>query len=248
MAYNQKPGSAIKQKTGHGIPSALLQKSKEVYKLLDKTETERGKGPTSAAKTLLKGYAQEKNLTDTNSFKAVEQMQIAQDSTNYISGARNAAEKLKLGKDFNRTYSTNNPKVRARQAAMNNGNTDYQGVGAIGSVTGKGQGSTAAKETMLWNLQKSADQLFGTEDRGINSTFGIPYIGGGNPKTKVNPNAAPKQMKPSSPAKQKQDLGKEPKSSGPEKTAKQIKEEKMPKEPAPKQMKPKGSAAKMKKC
>ena len=61
-------------------------------------------------------------------------------------------------------------------------------------------------------------------------------------------NAAPKQMKPSSPVKQKQALGKEPKPSGPEKSAKQIKEEKMPKEPAPKQMKPKGSAAKMKKC
>jgi hypothetical protein len=155
---------------------------------------------------------------------------------------------------------------------MNNGNTDYQGVGAIGSVTGKGQGSKAAKEAMLWNLQKSSDQLFGTEDRGINSTFGLPYIGGGNPKTEVKKKVAPRQMKPSSPMKQTQLAGKEPKQMGPEKTAKQIKEEKMaaskaefekfqksqePKgdrkgsgrtEPVGKQMKPKGPAAKMKKC
>jgi hypothetical protein len=85
-------------------------------------------------------------------------------------------------------------------------------------------------------------------------------------------NAAPKQMRPSSPAKQKQLAGKEPKSSGPQKTAKQIKEEEMAakkaefekfqksqepkgdrktlnsKEPATRQMKPKSSAAKMKKC
>jgi hypothetical protein len=250
MAFKMAPRGGNNPKTGHGMPSALLQKSKEIYKTLDKIETEKGHGPTSEARSILKGYPQENNLKKVNSFNAAEQVQITKDSTDYISGAKNAIESKKLGKNFFDNYSTNNPIVKERQAARNNGNTEYQGVGPLGSVTGKGSGSVTGKENLVWDLQKSSDQLFGTEDRGVQSRFGIPVIGTtGNPKTDTKKKLVPRQMKSESPAKMKVS----------KKTAYDIKEASNQKlkpgarkhyaENAQAAMKnKKGSAAKMKKC
>ena len=61
MAYNQKPGGPIKQKTGHGIPSALLQEDKPNYQGANEAEAKNqyGIGASYAAHKILSNYPQQ---------------------------------------------------------------------------------------------------------------------------------------------------------------------------------------------
>jgi hypothetical protein len=190
MAYTQKPGRGNNAKTGHGVPTPFMQ-TKPDYAKADKQEKESKYGATNAAAEILKNYPQAKNIKDINSKVATEQIQIASDSLNYIGGARNAAERLRLGKDFNRTYSTNNPKVKEKLSKSADG--EYQGVGAIGSV-GKGSGSQTAKTEVLGKLVAQGAKTFGQSDDSGMPNFGIPKIG---INAKTNPKKpVAKQMKP----------------------------------------------------
>ena len=199
MAYIQKPGGPLKQKTGHGLPSAFLQEKKPDYAKANKQEKESGSGAVSAAAALLKGYPQANNLKNFDAKKAVEQVQIASDSLNYISGNKSTLQKEKLSKDFFNNYSTNNPKVKKKLSKEAEG--EYQGVGAIGAV-GKGAGSQEAKAEVLGKLVAQGAKTFGQSDDSGMPNFGIPKIGTmGNPKSTVSKKPAPKQLK--TPAKMK---------------------------------------------
>ena len=195
MAYTQKPGRGNNAKTGHGVPTPFMQ-TKPDYAKADRQEKEGGYGATNAAAEILKNYPQAKNLKGINSKVATEQIQITKDSLNQISGAKNDKEAKIFGKQFFDNYSTNNPKVKARLAKSNNeGISDYQGVGPIGTVTGKGSGSQEAKTEVLGKLVAQGAKTFGQSDDSGMPNFGIPKIGTtGNVKT--NPKKSPaKQMK-----------------------------------------------------
>jgi len=200
MAYTQNPGRGNNPKTGNGIPTPFTQ-VKPNYSVADKYEKGRksnsynGKhnsyGVTTAAENILNNYPQGKNLKNIDSKNAVEQIQIAKDSLDYISGAKNNKEKLNLGNDFNRNYSSNNPEVKKRLNKQAEG--EYQGVNAIGSV-GKGSGSQDVKKQifdklMTIGLKSSGERFLGGEN------FGIPKIGTKeNPKTELKKSPA-KQLK-----------------------------------------------------
>ena len=277
MAYNQKPGGPMKQKTGHGIPSALLQKpdyaredERENAALNDFTSTNAAKGVSYTAgrmldkfpaqkKHVIKNFQQDANgsssyETKVNAREAVQAVQVGRDSIAHIGNEKDPAKREALGRQFHVAFSPYNKYNKREQDRSGKG---YQGPDGI-SGTDKDRSdvlSNLRTEGILHggysNNQEVAEKVFGLKSfqtptnpkAGTDKLKKMGYDAKGN-KIKL----APKQMKPSSPVKQKQDLGKEPKSSGPEKSAKQIKEEKMSREPAPKQMKPKGSAAKMKKC
>ena len=271
MAYNQKPGSAIKQKTGNGIPSALLQMGggtqyEPDYSFYNQREKESGRGVTSQAAQLLKDLPQGKKIKPgvIDARNSLNQVQMAQDSLAAVKGLTGQA-RIDAGKDWSDYSSINNPKSMASRRGSIDNRTGkpyprdtYTGGGGndvSGTFDKEGSaGNKKIKQKLLFELATSGYKTNAANSKDFNVEVDNPKSGAAKLKaagydTKGNKiKLAPKQMKPSSPVKQKQALGKEPKPSVPEKTAKQIKEDKMSREPAPKQMKPKGSAAKMKKC
>jgi hypothetical protein len=203
MAYTQKPGRGNNAKTGHGVPTPFMQ-TKPDYAKADRQEKESGYGASSAAAGILKGYPQFNNLKGINSKVAGEQIQITRDSLNQISGAKNDMESKKLGKQFFDNYSTNNPKVKARLAKSNNeGISDYQGVGPIGTVTGKGSGSQEAKTEVLGKLVAQGAKTFGQSDDSGMPNFGIPKIGINAKTNPKNPVAKQMRLKAKGPVKMK---------------------------------------------
>lgn len=191
MAYTQKPGRGNNPKTGYSMPAPFMQ-SKPDYAKADRQEKEIGYGATSSAAGVLKNYPQAKNLKGINSKVATEQIQIASDSLNYISGGKNVKEKAKLSKDFFNTYSTNNPNVKKKLSA--GADNEYQGVTSIGSF-GKGAGSQAAKADVLGKLVAQGAKTFGKSDDSGMPNFGIPKIGTmENPRTSLKKSPT-KQMK-----------------------------------------------------
>lgn len=153
-------------------------------------------------------------------------------------------------------WDTNNPKFKIREYANQSASRDSSAVAikaikfGVSPREAKKMGSEAANATRV---------NFGQGDLKVD----VKTIPGGekytqkvkpetNPKTgakvKVVPPVKQKMSKKMSPMKQKINAKTGETMQASAKNDKAIKEKKMSKEPAPKQMKPKGSAAKMKKC
>lgn len=268
MAYKQTPGGPMKQKTGHGIPSALLQGRNPNYQAADVEETKDqfGTGASYHATRILQNYPQqqkhliknvEKNPTTgkitsyevkKDAKKAVEQIQVARDSMNYLSGIKDPKLREKAGRDFSFNFSPNNP--YGKKAIERQGG-EYQGPGKVSATQ-------EDKSKILTNLRAGA--ISGrsvTNQEEPQSVFGIaevpslniPSIGANKVTHAPKKKPVPKQMKSDSPAKMKVS----------KKTAYDIKEASNQKlkpgarkhyaENAQAAMKnKKGSAAKMKKC
>jgi hypothetical protein len=266
MAYKQTPGGPMKQKTGHGIPSALLQDRKPNYKAADVEESEKGTGASFHATRILQNYPQQqkhliKNVeknpvsgkitsyeTKIDAAKAVEQIQVAKDSMNYLSGIKDPKLREKAGRTFSFNFSPNNP--YGKKAIERQGG-EYQGPGKVSATQEE-------KQKVLTNLkvgaitgknvtqQDEAQRVFGIAEV---PSLNIPGIGANKVTHASKKKPAPKQMKSDSPAKMKVS----------KKTAYDIKEASNQKlkpgarkhyaENAQAAMKnKKGSAAKMKKC
>ena len=227
MAYTQKPGGPMKQKTGHGIPSVFLQERKPNYQAanIEEATDQFGSGATYHATRILQDYPeQQKHLiknveknpttgkitsyeTKRDARKAVEQIQVARDSMNYLKGIKDPAEREYEGRRFSFNFSPNSAygkKTIERQGG------EYQG-------PGKESASQKDKEKILNNLRAGAiSSRSVTNQEDPQSVFGIAAV----PKAleQFNRVTGVKTTTPKG------------------------------KKPAPTQMRSKASAAKMKKC
>jgi len=195
MAYKQNPGRGNHAKTGHGLPSPFIQDQK--YKNIDAAEnkSKSGKTLTMTAATVLKDYPEQqkhliKNVTKdaggkitsfeapSNTKKAVEQLQIAKDSMSYLSGAKNEVDRMKLGKDFSRNYSTNSKEGRAKTGGT------YRSPGSSASQTNQFFDNT------LSNLMNTTASPFAIDENTASKNFGI-----GKVPAKTNPKSGVKGKK-----------------------------------------------------
>jgi len=227
MAYTQKPGAPMKQKTGHGIPSVFLQERKPNYQAanIEEATDKFGSGATYHATRILQDYPeQQKHLiknveknpttgkitsyeTKRDARKAVEQIQIARDSMNYLKGIKDPAEREAEGRRFSFNFSPNS--AYGKKTIEREGG-EYQG-------PGKESGSQKDKEKILNNLRAGAiSSRSVTNQEEPQSVFGIAAV----PKAleQFNKVTGVKTTTPKG------------------------------KKGGPMQMRPKASAAKMKKC
>lgn len=260
MAYKQLPGRGNRAKTGHGIPTPFKQTPD--YDLADKLENKalssgdskgQSMGVSYTAGRMLEGYpSQQKHViqnvktdkngsgrsyeTKVNAREAVQAMAVAKDSTAYLGNEKNPVIREKLGQQFHKAYSPYNKQNKKEMERTGKG---YQGP--------EGLAGTAQSRGDLLNKLKSEGIIHGgyaTATDVPEKTFGLkPAPKPTNPKT---------DAKKKSPMKQNQSLGKEPKSTLPQKSDKVIKEEKMAASKASfeklkKSQEPK-TPAKMKKC
>jgi len=306
MAYNQNPGRGNQSKTGNGIPSALLQKPDYAREDAQENAAVNGgntmdavKGVSYTASRMLTNFpAQGRHLkkneqtnkdasgkttstsweTKVDAKNAVEQLQVARDSSGYLGNERDPKKRQRLGEEFNLYWSPNNKYNKREQTRSGKGYTGPNGTSGtdrdkyevldklrLEGIMHGGYGSKEDVPEKEFGLKPTPTPL--NPKAGADKLKKMGYDAKGN---KIK--AAPKQMRPSSPAKQTQLAGKEPKRSGPQKSDKLIKEERIAAskasfeklqksqeskgdkkgsgrtEPVGKQMKPKTSAAKMKKC
>lgn len=161
MAYKQNPGRGNNAKTGHGLPSPFRQ---DAYRIADEAElNSKTGGVTRAANKILDKFpAQNKHLRSNvqkdekgnvlsyelkpNSKKAVEQVQIARDSMNYIGDEKDPVIREKKGRDFSFNFSPNNPYGKK---AVQRAGGEYQGPNKI-------SGSPEAKKKVLQGLWETA--------------------------------------------------------------------------------------------
>jgi len=181
MAYLPQPGRGNYEKTGYGLPSPFRQD--RVYKKIDEAEkkSKNGKTLTMTAATVLNDYPeQQKHLiknvnkdasgkitsfeAPSNTRKAVEQLQIAKDSMNYLSSGKNEADRIRLGNDFSRNYSTN-----SKQGKITTGGT-YRSPGSNVSQT------NTFFDNMLSNLMNVTASPFATDENTASQKFGIPKV------------------------------------------------------------------------
>jgi len=214
MAYKQTPGGPMKQKTGHGIPSAFLQKQPN-YKAADVEESEKGTGASFHATRILQDYPQQqkhliKNVeknpvsgkitsyeTKIDAAKAVEQSQVARDSMNYLSGIKDPKLREKAGRTFSFNFSPNNP--YGKKAIERQGG-EYQGPGKVSATQ-------EDKSKILTNLrvgaitgknvtqQDEAQRVFGIEavPKALEQFNKVTGVKTTTPKSKKG---GPRQMKP----------------------------------------------------
>jgi hypothetical protein len=216
-------------KTGHGIPSALLQGRKPNYEGLKKFTSDIVEGKSSAgplpgyvaSESILKNAPEQakhlrKNVqkdaqgrvtswdVEQDPVKIVEQISVGRDSLNYIKPAKSANEAMMLGKEFSRNYSPNSASGRANIKNLSRGT--YVG-------PDKSLNTDEAKAKMVNDLWSETIGARGITDQELPTKFGIPdpnvYAKMPNPKSgAVKKKPVAKQMRSGSPAKQMQAMPK----------------------------------------
>lgn len=185
MAYTQKPGAPMKQKTGHGIPSVFLQERKPNYQAANAEESEKGTGASFHATRILQDYPQQqkhliKNVeknpatgkltsyeTKLDAKNAVEQIMVAKDSMNYLSGIKDPKLREAAGRRFSFNFSPNS--AYGKKEIERKGG-EYQGPGGV-------SGKQEEKQKVLTNLRVGA--ITGktvTNQEEPQSVFGIAAV------------------------------------------------------------------------
>jgi hypothetical protein len=215
MAYKQSPGRGNNAKTGHGVPSAFMQQRPN-YQAANAEESEKGYGASFHATRMLQDYPEqqkhliqnvEKNPTTgkitsyqgkLDAKKAVEQVQVARDSMNYLGNEKNPEKRLSLGKDFSRFYSPNSKYGKSQIDKYGGG--EYQG-------PDKQSGSQKDKGKILTDLRVGA--ITGrsvTRQDEAQSVFGIQAPPKASEPAKANPKSGATKKK--SPMKQTKSVDK----------------------------------------
>lgn len=113
MAYKQSPGRGNNPKTGHGVPGVFLQVRKPNYSAADTEESEKGTGASFHATRMLQDYPeQQKHL-----IKNVEKNPATGKITSYETkiNAKKAVEQLQVAKDSMAALSgIKDPKLREK--------------------------------------------------------------------------------------------------------------------------------------
>jgi hypothetical protein len=206
MAYKQTPGRGNQAKTGRGIPAPFRQtpdyarENKRENDAINSGDTMGAvKGASYTAGRMLTNFpAQAKHLkknemvskdasgkvtggsweTKVDAQKAVEQMQVARDSTQYLGNERDPMKRKKLGNEFNIYWSPNNKYNKKEQDRTGKG---YQGPDGI-SGTNKDRYETLNKLRMEGIVHGG----FGTKEDVPEKEFGLkpaPAPAKANPKS-----------------------------------------------------------------
>jgi hypothetical protein len=201
-------------KTGHGIPSALLQGKKPNYEGLKKFTSDIVEGKSSAgplpgyvaSESILKNAPEQakhlrKNVqkdpqgrvtswdVEQDPIKITEAISVGRDSLNYVKPAKSANEAMMLGKEFSRNYS---PYSKSGAIAIKNlSRGNYVG-------PDKSLNTDEAKAKVVNDLWSETIGARGRTDQELPKKFGIPdpnvYAKMPNPKSGA--------VKKKSPAKQ----------------------------------------------
>lgn len=218
MAYKQTPGRGNQAKTGRGIPAPFMQTPdyaredrRENEAINSKNTMDAVKGVSYTAGRMLENFpAQKKHViknfqtdkdasgkvtgssweTRVNAREAVQAMQVARDSSQYLGNERNPELREKLGKQFHNAWSPYNKINKKEQDRTGKG---YQGPDGI-SGTNKDRYETLNKLRMEGILHGG----YGTAEDVPEKEFGLkpaPAPEKANPKSGATKKKSPAKMK-----------------------------------------------------